>query len=151
MVGASGGCWGDADHCLARDVQGPAKSSGLVELLGADGVREFAQATGMTHHAAMTMLASTQMLEQTYGVIGGDLDPTANMAKADKYMIGEHEAAKLMVHIKGGDVTADNAETLFTDQGNDGTTTGSGSLCGCDPSLPLPPLPALSHRRFDPP
>mmetsp|Transcript_54159 Transcript_54159/g.123724 ORF Transcript_54159/g.123724 Transcript_54159/m.123724 type:complete len:441 (+) Transcript_54159:38-1360(+) len=110
--------------------QGPAKSSGLVELLGADGVREFAQATGMTHHAAMTMLASTQMLEQTYGVIGGDLDPTANMAKADKYMIGEHEAAKLMVHIKGGDVTADNAETLFTDQGNDGTTTGSGSLCG---------------------
>jgi len=102
----------------------------------------------MSHQGAMTMLASTQMLDETYGVVGGDVDPTANMAKADKYEEGQHEAAKLMEHIKGGDITADNAETMFTDQADDSTPIGSGSLCKCVPPPRLSPIIGSSRRRI---
>jgi len=77
---------GGAEHRRARHVQGSAASGHLVELLGADGVRDFARYAGLSHQGAVSMLSSMAPLQMLSSV--DSLDGDANMAKADKYLGG---------------------------------------------------------------
>ncbi|KAJ1478080.1 hypothetical protein T484DRAFT_1818705 [Baffinella frigidus] len=100
--------------------QGSASSGNLVELLGADGVRQFAQYTGLSEQGAVSMLETT-LIGVGAGPPGGNvdnLDVSTNIAKADKYLGTDSDEAKLMTHIEGGVVTAAPAESFFDPDAN---------------------------------